>query len=228
MRNIIQEMLQILQRQPFDADRTRAFGKRYNSLVFALSALDVWNKPAQASVRTELFRHFPCALVACIESYFRRCVRDLIDSGEPFHSNAAKLTKQRFTKTIIDLEEKQISVGHSTSHVVSLNNLDDIKHAMNTLTSEDFIARLNKTRPKAGRAGKLTLKQVQPKFYVVLEDLFGARHILCHEFGLSEQLTRDSVAAYLETTFYFVLGTEALVSELLASQTKKPAAVPSN
>jgi len=123
-RNIIQEILQIVRRQPFDARRTHPFGERHNSLVFALTAPDVWNKPKHTSLRTELLRHLPSALVACIESYFRRCVSDLIDSGEPFLSNAAKLTEQKFTlKTIIDIQEKQISVGHLASHVAPLNSL---------------------------------------------------------------------------------------------------------
>ncbi len=80
-RDIIQEIADVRER--------RQFGSAMAELPFRLLALEQAFKSYDRK-QIELARYFPVALVACIEGYFRMVVGDLIDSGEPYLTNAEK------------------------------------------------------------------------------------------------------------------------------------------
>ena len=80
-RDIIQEIDDVRQR--------RRFGLAMSELPMRLFALEhAFKKHDKA--QSELTRYFPVALIACVEGYFRMAIRDLIDAGEPYLSNAEK------------------------------------------------------------------------------------------------------------------------------------------
>lgn len=227
-RNYVQEIEEIRERQ-LDTDRKRAFGNRYNSLVMALCGVDRLHGQNQGIAETELLRHFPCSIVALIESCFRLWVRDLIDAGEPFRGRATTLvlTPGKFSlDVILSLNEKRVSAGDLVSHLVSLNNFGDIKEAMAALTTEDFAAKLKKAKPGVGVGGQ-TLEQTMPRFEGKLDELFRTRHILCHEFGASTVLTISIAAGFLQTSLHVAFGTEFLMSEVFLPQTQKTVSAPS-
>ena len=80
-RDIIEEIAGIRAR--------RRFGFTMSELPLRLLALEhAFRKHDKANV--ELTRYFPVALIACLEGYCRMAIRDLIDAGEPYLSNAEK------------------------------------------------------------------------------------------------------------------------------------------
>ena len=80
-RDVIQEIADIRQR--------RRFGEAMSELPFRLFALeDAFKKHDKGNA--ELARYFPVALIACVEGYFRMAIKDLVDAGEPYLTNAEK------------------------------------------------------------------------------------------------------------------------------------------
>ena len=80
-RDLIQEIA--------DVRRRRRFGPAMAELLFRLFALEQAFKEHDRNKR-ELSRYFPVALIACVEGYFRIAIKELIDAGEPYLSNAEK------------------------------------------------------------------------------------------------------------------------------------------
>ena len=60
-----------------------------SELPMRLFALEHAFKRHDESER-ELIRYLPVALIACVEGYFRMAIKDLVDSGEPYLTNAEK------------------------------------------------------------------------------------------------------------------------------------------
>ena len=115
-RDLVQEIIETRERNKAGA----AKGELYIRLIALERAFE-----NRATTNEELIRYFPIALVACIESYFRTTIKELIDSGDPYVNNAGKLAeKLKFDYDIVKaFQGKKISLGEFVSHMVSINNL---------------------------------------------------------------------------------------------------------
>ncbi len=137
-RDFIREIADIRQR--------RRFGSTMAELPLRLFALEHAFKDHDKS-QSELTRYFPVALIACIEGYFRMAIKDLIDAGEPFLTNAEKpasCLKLDFSVLLAN-HGQAITVGELVAHGVSLSRLEHIESALSNLLGAGFFQALRST-----------------------------------------------------------------------------------
>ena len=95
----------------------------------------------------ELLRHYPVALVACMEAFFRLAIKQLIDADQRYLRNAANLASR--VKLDFDLVKalhgKEISLGDLLAHAASINNLTDIAAHMSALLDTAYLDAVAKT-----------------------------------------------------------------------------------
>ncbi len=78
----------------------------------------------------EILKYIPVASIATLEMFTRMLIKEIVDNGEPFLSNAIKsMREQQFSfdiEYLIDLNGKRVSIGEIFSHQVKLNKFSDL------------------------------------------------------------------------------------------------------
>ena len=93
----------------------------------------------------ELHRYIPIGMIACMESFFRISIKELIDTGSPFLDRASNLREIKFDFTIVQaIQGKKLTVGDFLSHLLPMKSLEDINNTISVLTEKDF---LNELKP---------------------------------------------------------------------------------
>jgi hypothetical protein len=211
-RDIIQEIADIRQR--------KRFGPAMAELPFRLFALETAFKEHDKS-KVELTRYFPVALIACVEGYFRIAIKDLIDSGEPFLTNAEKPAssiKLDFT-VLRAVHGKAITVGELVAHGVSLSRLEHIENVLSNLLGFGFLQTLRSTTDRwahevRGEPPKPILSNPDEVFANVART-FELRHIICHEIASAYEIDTDEVGRCFESCVSFLRSADELLSETL-------------
>jgi hypothetical protein len=137
-RDTIQEIADIRQR--------RRLGSAMAELPLRLFALEHAFKIHDKS-QHELIRYFPVALIACVEGYFRMAIKDLIDAGEPYLSNAEKpASSLKLDFSLLRaVHGKTITVGELVAHGVPLSRLEHIENVLSSLLGIGFLHSLRTT-----------------------------------------------------------------------------------
>lgn len=128
----------------------------------------------------------PMRISTCIEVYVRELVRELIDAGNPYSDQAAKLVKNARLDLAFaaHLAGKRLSIGDFVAHSVSINDIAAVISIFTTLIV-DFI-------PKLKTAHALwTEDECSWPLDPIIEDyertvsslskMFEVRHVLTHE-----------------------------------------------
>jgi hypothetical protein len=101
---------------------------------------------------TELLKYIPIGLVACAEGFLRLSFKEIIDFGPPFSENAASFQQLKFDfKLVQAIGTRTVTVGDFVSHLLPLNNLDDINANLTTLIGEDFLNRFKSVQMTAAK-----------------------------------------------------------------------------
>lgn len=171
----------------------------------------------------EILKYIPIATVACIESFFRSIVSELIDKGEPYSQNVLKFNQSnniKFDFNIVSaIQKKKISVGDLISHVLSCNTIKDFNSNLSILTQTDFLKELKTFEPR-----KIAKSSIDPanifkeKHSIILESIdqiFKLRHILCHEFANNIELEYLMVKGNYEHCKIFLFHVNDFIWELL-------------
>jgi hypothetical protein len=211
-RDIIQEISDIRQR--------RRFGSPMTELSQRLFALEHAFKVHDKS-QGELTRYFPVALIACVEGYFRMAIKDLIDAGEPFLTNAerpASSLKLDFS-LLRAVHGKTITVGELVAHSLSLSRLDHIESALSSLLGASFLHALRTTTDRwahevLGQPSAPILSKPDEVFANVTRT-FELRHIICHEIASAYEIEPDEVARCLESCVAFLKAADEFISETI-------------
>lgn len=211
-RDIIEEIAQVRQR--------RRFGSAIAELPFRLFTLEQAFKEHDEKSQ-ELTRYFPVALVACIEGYFRLAIKELIDAGEPYITNAerpASSIKLDFT-VVRAIHGKAVTVGELVGHSVPLSRLDHIESAMSSLLGTSFLGCMRTVTDRwehevRGAPVKPILADPDEVFAGVAK-AFELRHIICHEIASAHEILYTEVARCFESCVAFLRAADELVSETL-------------
>jgi len=132
--------------------------------------------------KRELYRHVPVALIAITEGYCKMLYRDLIDSGEPFLSNAKQFKDVRLDiDALIATHSRAVTVGEIISHQLSHNNLGDIESNLSLLLAQDFPAEFTKRLQNEDLLSGHTIFSTHLRRQLVYT--FRQRHIYCHELA---------------------------------------------
>jgi len=175
----------------------------------------------------ELLKYFPVSIVTCIEGYFRLAIKNLIDAGEPYLSNARKLASGSDSEKKINLEfdavkalhSKQISIGELIAYTVPLSNFDQIKKYMDDILNKDFVKELSSVtnrweheingKPKAPILAEpdSVIKQVRRTFEI--------RHIVCHELASNNEIKQEEIEQGFLACILFLKASAELIQETL-------------
>lgn len=211
-RDIIQEIAAIRQR--------RRFGDAMAELPIRLFALEQSFKEHNKT-ESELNRYFPVALIACVEGYFRMAIKDLVDAGEPYLTNAEKpASSLKLDLSVLRaVHGKAITVGELVAHGVQLSRLEHIEAALSSLLGKSFLQELRTTTDRWAHEVKgepATPILAQPD--VVFADVartFELRHIICHEIASAYEIELEEVARCFESCVAFLRAADECISETI-------------
>ncbi len=209
-RNLINEILEMRTRQ----------GEIYSRLFELQGAFE-----KRDTKNIELLRYFPIAIVACIESFFRSAIKSLIDSGEPYLSNA----KDLFTKNQIKsdsyydvlkaLHGQSVSIGEVISQLPALSNLEKIDNCMNAIIGEKFLQSLvqvyDRSDVEIGKKPKVPIIQDAQDTFKNVTKTFDFRHIFCHEMVLNNNINASDLESCFQHSALFLKASKEFVNNIL-------------
>ncbi|GAB0062963.1 DUF1311 domain-containing protein [Pseudomonas syringae] len=211
-RDIIQEIGEIRKR--------RQFGSAMVELSVRLSTLEQAFESHKGQ-ESELIRYFPVALIACVEGYFRMAIKDLIDSGDPYFSNAEKpasATKLDFS-LLRAIHGKTITVGELVAHGVQLSRFEHISTALTNILGTDFLKGLEKVTDRWAHEvmgqGIAPILDNPGRVFGDVSRTFELRHIICHEIPSAYEIEVEEVARCFESCVAFLKAADEFISETL-------------
>lgn len=211
-RDIIEEIAEIRKR--------RLFGSAMAELPFRLMSLEQAFQDNKGR-GGELIRYFPVALIACMEGYFRMVIKDLIDSGEPFLSNADRPTlKVNLDFSVLRaVHGKTITVGELVAHSVQLSRLEHVETALSNILGSGFLKSLETTTDRWAHEIKgeeaIPILANPNGVFADVARTFQLRHIICHEIASAYEIKFDEVARCFESCVAFLKASDEFISETL-------------
>ncbi|GGX62467.1 hypothetical protein GCM10007392_32960 [Saccharospirillum salsuginis] len=211
-RDIIQEIAEVRER--------RRIGNAMAELPLRLFALERAFK-LHGSTDAELAKYFPVALIACLEGYFRMAIKDLVDAGEPYLSNAEKpasSVKLDFS-LLRAVHGKSVTVGEIVSHGVPISRLEHIESVFSSLLGTGFLSNLRVVSDRwahevKGQPAEPILKDPDRVFGDVART-FELRHIICHEIASAYEINLAEIESCFESCVAFLRAADELISETL-------------
>lgn len=199
-RNLVEEIKEIKERVGSSEYHDRlTYGSRLDEIDYAMKGLV--STGYDKYVQSELMRYIPIATVACFEAFFRSIIKELIDNGEPYLSNAVNYNQSKNVKFDFEIvnaiRSKSISIGEFIAHILSFNNLDDIKSNMNVILNKDFLQELKNYKSKSSFPHEHEIrKEFQDNISQIFEyikRMYEMRHIFCHEFASEINVNADEI-----------------------------------
>jgi len=211
-RDLIQEIAEIRQRRMFDSAMLE--------LPTRLFAIETAFKNHDRS-ENELIRYFPVALIACVEGYFRMVIKELIDAGEPYLSNAEKAASSlKLDFSILRaVHGKAITVGELIAHGAQLSRLEHIEAVLSNLLGIKFLQAIRTISDRwaheiKGEPERPILTEPDGVFANVAKT-FELRHIICHEIASAYEIKPEVIEKCFESCLTFLKATDAFISETL-------------
>lgn len=169
---------------------------------------------------SELLKYFPVALIASLESYIRSAIKDLIDSGEPYLSNAEKPAssiKLDFS-LLRAVHGKTITVGELVAQGVPLSRLEHINSVLTQILGETFLEKVRSAHSRwdhevNGKAKEPILADAGEAFAAV-ERTFELRHIICHESSSAYMPNFDEIEHCFNNCMDFLRAADECISQI--------------
>lgn len=167
----------------------------------------------------ELFRHFPVAAIAVLESHFKATVASIVNTGSPYLERGLTLAKDRL-KSAVDvvplLHRKTVTIGEVVAHVIPFNSVSSIETAFRALFDAEIKTLVADARdPHFLRTGCLSIANL---LVPSVEDLwqglaltFERRHILAHEAATKFELSFDDAKVAIDSCAAFVNALDAVM-----------------
>ena len=169
----------------------------------------------------ELLRYYPIALVACVESYFRLAVKELVDSGSPFLENARDLLPKNGIDfdILLGLHGHAVTIGEVIAHQLHMSNFGRILATMKRLMGLDFPKRIADVQSRwkvevLGEPKQPIIRNVDETFKWVAE-AFELRHVFCHEIATAIDTGPQEIDQCLTHMSLFLEASDELISNTL-------------
>ncbi len=211
-RDIVDEIKSIRSRRMSDF-ATAELHLRLLPLEMSYASRDVSDK--------ELLRYFPIAIVGCMESYFRLVVKQLVDSGEPYLSNARELMQSSNLKfdVIKALHGKSLTIGDIISHSISISRLEHISSIMDTILSRKFLGDVatihDRWEVEIKHKEAIPILSEPEETYRYVSKAFELRHIFCHELSTVYEVESNEINLSFEHSVKFLNASEKYISSIL-------------
>lgn len=203
-------------------------------LLYRLSSINEALAACKGSNSIELYKYIPISLVATMEAFFRATVRLLIDHDIIYMDNAAKIPSLKTNKFDFEIlkaiQGKVISGSELISHLIRINNFDDINTIMTNILDENFLNELNTFKQSDYRAGLKLLNNERiniNKFRADSEKIkkmviktFELRHIFCHEVpSFDYQVNQTEIESCFNSVSIFLNVCNEYINNLLHPNT---------
>ena len=196
-RDLIREISDTRARAATGSERFDEVWIRLNDVLAAIELLLVFPKEKQDSGYAELIRYIPIALTACLEGYFKRSVKDLVDSKDKYRQNIRVLKNIKFDlDSVLAIEGRTVTIGEFVSHLISVASLEDIDGHMTAILGESFLKTVKTTQFVVFQDDEK--KRLPKSVFETLTQMFEMRHVYCHE--ISREPIIDIQLAYLQVT----------------------------
>jgi hypothetical protein len=168
----------------------------------------------------ELFKYFPVAIIACLETYFRAAIRDLVDYGSPYIDNCGKIKDLKIDINILKaVQGKNITVGDFISHIIKISSLRQIDQTFSDLLGENFLEALPTATERIitngeTKSSKSDLSNNHREIYKDVEDLFNLRHKIAHEGGATVVLKKSKIQKYIKSVAKLFQATEIIIQNI--------------
>ena len=211
-RKIIDEILEVRGRLRFERREVELFAR--------LTEIENAYKHFDPNL-TELLRYFPIALVACMESYFRLVIKDLVDSGEPYLSNSSGLLHpNQFDFDILKgLYGQTITIGDIISRYPPISNIGHVVKLMDDLMGCDFREKLrnvhDRWKVEIEESPKQSIIRDIHETFRYVERSFQLRHVFCHETATAIDVGKEEIDRCVYHTSLFLKASDELVSQTL-------------
>ena len=210
-RHYLNEILKRRSRDFKRVERTRQLQRRMDVLL----AAEDWLQHALyvgRRERLELLRHFPVALIATIESYFRMSCRDLINSGEPFISNSKHLRDVSINiELAAAIAARRVTLGEAIAHQLQHSRREHVTETLSTLLNADFIELVELD---FGEQKENLHKWIFP----IVDEAYQQRHIFCHEIAQMHTVQPRHIRSMLLCGFVFLASIETIIANALGGQ----------
>lgn len=170
------------------------------------SLVQTFNEPEKN--RAELLRYFPVAIVAAIDGYFRARLAKLVDSGEPFLTNAVNAYPNVTLDTALAgaIAARKVSLGELLMHPVTMSAFDTLIQVVTKITgAANFLEELAKIRPThlSARENDRVIRDPAAT-WGHLGRVFAIRHILCHELAADLEINDVEIRGLLLASQQFM------------------------
>jgi uncharacterized protein YecT (DUF1311 family) len=170
----------------------------------------------------ELLRYFPIALVACIEAYTRARIKEIIEHGPPFIENLANMSL-RDSKFDLDLIKavgnRAVTLGELVSHLLQINNLEDLNSHLSSLSGKDFLAEVrtvhDRYRVKIEKQPARPIVSNPAETFSAVKRVFELRHMFAHEFLSIRREEADEIEVCFIHTVIFLRALKEFCDQLL-------------
>jgi len=155
------------------------------------------------SLSDEVFRYFPVAMIACVETYTRLQVQELIDAGPPFSDRIDAFDNVRLEMTSMKaIHGRRITLGELIAHLIPVSSLADVKRALGTLLGTDLIELAKVTL--AGSHDERVRTRDIGELIQGAEWAFRLRHMYAHEFPATGSINRELIEQSARSTTIFL------------------------
>jgi hypothetical protein len=148
-------------------------------------------------------------------------IKEIIDKGDPFFSNAEKpLSSVKLDFSVLKaVHGKMVTVGELVSHSVQLSRLEQIDATLSTLIGQGFLASLRTVVDRweheiRGNPARPILSAPDEVFSGVART-FELRHIICHEIASAYEIKTDEVGVCFEHCVGFLRASDEFLSQIL-------------
>lgn len=165
----------------------------------------------------ELFRHFPVASVAILESHFKATVTAIVDAGSPYLERGLQLAKDRlkFAADVPLLHRKSATIGELVAYVLPFNSISSLESTFGTLFDDDLKVLVAQVKdPYDERNERPGAEAIVPNIEVLwrgLSQAFDRRHILAHEAATRYVLSFDDAKSDIDSCALISKALDALM-----------------
>ena len=210
-RNYIKEIQKKYSNLYEGKDRWEQLSLRIDPL---LESIEHIRKVPDEDVRDELLRGSIIGIVSCIEGYFRLAIRDIVDAGEPFSSNANNVSKNKKISGYLD--DPEVTKGDLVSHTVSINSMSSLNELLSDLLDIDFWESLQVNEVLDDE--DILLRDFNPNLFDDIETLFSFRHMFAHELASDTYIDLDDVDYFISAGFLLIHVSDELIEACISAE----------
>lgn len=194
-----------------------AEGEQYDSML-RLNSLSRSLEKLGEKADAELYRHFPVAAIAALETHFKSVVAIIVNAGSPYLERGLLLAKDRL-KTAVDvlpsLHRKTVTLGEFIAHSLPFNALSSLENTLASLLGESLKELIRSAvSPWAKRNENADQVPMVADVEALWEDLaktFTCRHILAHEAATKYEVHYQDAQIALQAVSKFTAAVDAVL-----------------